>query len=83
MISKPNFRTHRSTHNKAVGATDGCAAALRARPDSDNGDGAAVETEKDVGIAQDNAEEPKQGGARSGIGLLSSMRSSVAAMKNE
>lgn len=83
MISKPNFRTRGSTHNNTVGAADGCTAALRARSDSDNGDGAAVETEKDVGVAQDNADEPKQGGASSGIGLLNSMRSSVTAMKNE
>ena len=49
------------THDDAVGARDGGAAALAARANTDNTDRAAVESEQDVHVLEDNAEEAEQG----------------------
>ena len=58
-----------NTHDDAVGAGHGGAAAGGARADAHDADGAAVEAKPDVDVLQDDAEQTEEGGARSRVSL--------------
>ena len=58
-----------NTYDGTVGAGDGGAAALRAGADTDNGDGAAGEADKDVEVLKDDVEALEDGSTRVRVGL--------------
>jgi hypothetical protein len=63
------------TYNNAIRAGDSGAAALRARPDTDDADRAAVQAKRHVDVLEDDAEEAEQLRTRSRVGLQSSLSS--------
>ena len=62
------IENHR-TYDDSVRAVNGSAAALRAGAHSDDTDGAAVEAQADVEVLEDDAEQTKEGAARSRVSL--------------
>ena len=62
-----------NTYDDTVGAGHGAAAALRAGPDTDDGDRAASQTQEDVGVDQVDADGLKNGGTSGGVSLLNTV----------
>ena len=57
------------TYEGVVLAADGAGVAGRAAANADDGDGRAVNTEEDVQVGQDDAEQTEQRGARGRVRL--------------